>query len=109
MTDNPLTGKPPAGNQSQYNNNNKYSIEECNNNQSINQSDSDSMDRQTDIKHYKELIADNIKLDWLLEVAGRNSESEVAMVMKFMMLSVIWFAIHETALRLKIRSILGRL
>lgn len=80
LTDNPLTGKPPAGNQSQYNNNNKYSIEECNNNQSINQSDSDSMDRQTDIKHYKELIADNIKLDWLLEVAGRNSESEVAMV-----------------------------
>lgn len=56
LTDNPLTGKPPAGNQSQYNNNNKYSIEECNNNQSINQSDSDSMDRQTDIKHYKELI-----------------------------------------------------
>lgn len=79
LTDNPLTGKPPAGNQSQYNNN-KYSIEECNNNQSINQSDSDSMDRQKDIKHYKELIADNIKLDWLLEVAGRNSESEVAMV-----------------------------
>lgn len=33
-----------------------------------------------EIKNYKKLIAENIKLDWLLEVANRNGKSEVAMV-----------------------------
>ena len=37
-------------------------------------------DRQKEINSYKELIADNIKLDWLLEVASQHNETEEQMV-----------------------------
>lgn len=69
--------KPLAENDRQYN------MNECNNNQSIYPSlekQTDLMDGEMEFENYKKLIADNIKLDWLLEVAKRNGESEVAMV-----------------------------
>ena len=48
---------------------------------SIHQSDDITQnDGQTDISIYKTLIADNIKLDWLLEVASRHGGAEVQMV-----------------------------
>lgn len=40
----------------------------------------DLMDRGTDTDTYKSLVADNIKLDWLLDIANRHDSSEVAMV-----------------------------
>ncbi len=40
----------------------------------------DLIDGETEVQNYKDLIADNIKLDWLLKVAERNGEHEVAMV-----------------------------
>lgn len=51
------------------------------NNKSIIQSAEDpAIDRKKEISAYKELIAENIKLDWLLDVAGRQSEAETTMV-----------------------------
>lgn len=40
----------------------------------------DLMDRGTDTDTYKSLVADNIKLDWLLDIANRHDSTEVAMV-----------------------------
>lgn len=82
VTENPTAREPLAENDLQYSNN-KYSIKECNNNQSINhllENSLDVMDGEMEIKAYKRVIASNIKLDWLLEVAERNGDREVAMV-----------------------------
>ena len=38
------------------------------------------MDRETEINNYKELIAENIKMDWLIDVAKRHVADEVTMV-----------------------------
>ena len=46
-------------------------------NQSINQEETD---RETEIRKYKDLIADNIKLEWLMEVAEQHGKDEVDMV-----------------------------
>lgn len=42
--------------------------------------ESPTNDRQKEINSYKELIADNIKLDWLLEVASQRNATEEQMV-----------------------------
>ncbi|MCR5204860.1 MAG: helix-turn-helix domain-containing protein [Lachnospiraceae bacterium] len=83
VTDNPQRenrdGFPVTGNPVQYNKNNqKKEIKETNA-KSISQSETAPTDRQTE--EYKKLIADNIKLNWLLEVAEQHSdESETQMV-----------------------------
>lgn len=80
LTGNPLSFEPPAENYGQYNIN-KYSNKGCSNNQSINPSYETSCD-EMDVamkKRYRDLIAENIKLDWILEVAKRHGDSEVAM------------------------------
>lgn len=86
-----ITEEPPrenrhgvsvAGNPSQYNTDNIKLNIKTDNVKSINLSEieNDVMDRETEIKAYKKVIASNIKLDWLLEVAERNGDREVAMV-----------------------------
>jgi hypothetical protein len=71
-----------TGNRSQYNTDNKKLNIKKDNVKSINQSETcdstDRMDGESEV--YKDLIAKNIKLEWLLEVAQRNGESEVSMV-----------------------------
>lgn len=82
VTEKPSAAEPLAGNEPQYSIN-EYNIKECNNNQSINPSSkekTDVMDGMMEINAYKELIAENIKLDWLLEVAEQGGDREVAMV-----------------------------
>lgn len=75
-------GVSVAGNPSQYNTDNIKLNIKTDNVKSINLSaeQSDVIDGTMEINAYKELIADNIKLDWLLEVAERNGDREVAMV-----------------------------
>lgn len=71
-----VTDKP-----SEYNTDNIKRIINTDNNRSIIQSAEDSTnDRKMEINAYKELIAENIKLDWLLDIAGRQSEAETTMV-----------------------------
>lgn len=76
--DNPLRldhgGLPKTDNTAKYNTDNKK-INIKNNNQSINQSkESDSNDTGMEIDTYKNLIAENIKLSWLIESAGDDKE-----------------------------------
>ena len=83
VTDNPQRenrdGFSVTGNPVQYNKDNqKKEIKETNA-KSISQSETAPTDRRTE--EYKKLIADNIKLNWLLEVAEQHSdESETQMV-----------------------------
>ncbi|SDW15522.1 hypothetical protein SAMN05216391_102142 [Lachnospiraceae bacterium KHCPX20] len=72
-------GKTVTVNQPQYNTDNiKLSIKK-DNVKSINQSVAPETDRGTD-DAYRELIAENIKLDWLLQAASQKNEYEVRMV-----------------------------
>ncbi len=74
-------GKTVTGNQLQYNINNIKQITKMDTVESIHPSkEIFLMDRETEIQEYKNLIADNIKLDWLLEVAEQNGEREVTIV-----------------------------
>lgn len=86
-----VTGEPPrsnhhgtsvTGNPTQYNTDNIKLNIKTDNAKSINLSSEEKnlMDGEMEVQNYKELIADNIKLDWLLEVAERNGDHEVAMV-----------------------------
>lgn len=86
-----ITEEPPqenrhgvsvAGNLSQYNTDNIKLNIKTDNVKSINLSSkkSDVIDETMELNSYKELIAENIKLDWLLEVAERGGDREVAMV-----------------------------
>lgn len=82
-TENPPTvisvaEKPTPDNPPQYNTN-EYSINECNNNQSINP-DGTETDGESECNSYRKLIADNIKLTWLMEIAKDHSSDEVKMV-----------------------------
>ena len=80
QTEKPISVEPLAENDEQYNIN-KYSNKECSNNQSINPSyetSKDEMDGRTE-QNYRDLIAENIKLDWILDVAKRHGDSEVTM------------------------------
>lgn len=72
-----VTGNPP-----QYNTDNLKLNSKKDNVKSINLSCGEQilMDGEIEVQKHKELIADNIKLDWLLEVAERNGDCEVAMV-----------------------------
>lgn len=85
LAENPITEKtiadfPLVGNQSQYNNN-ECSIKEYMNNRFINLSKvGDSIEEMPKVDAYKELISENIHLDWLYEVAKRHSADEVTMV-----------------------------
>lgn len=75
-------GMSVAGNPSQYNTDNIKLNIKTDNAKSINLSAEhpDVIDGTMEINVYKELIAENIKLDWLLEVAERGGDREVAMV-----------------------------
>ncbi len=66
-------------NPTEYNTDNKKLNINKDNIKSINLS-SDVMDGEIDIIKYKELIAENIKLEWLLEIANNHNEDEMAMV-----------------------------
>ncbi len=99
-TDNPTRknrdGKTDTENPTQYNTDNIKSNIKTDNNISIinkeNGADGSTDDEalpeeavnenaeQSEVEKYKTLIADNIKLDWLLEAAERHNEDEVAMV-----------------------------
>ena len=84
LTEKPLTEKPsaeessadlpPAEKQAQYSNK-ELNNKEFNNESSINPSDGE---RSTE--GYRDLIAENIKLDWLLDAARQRNEDEVRMV-----------------------------
>ena len=65
---------PPAEKQAQYSNK-ELNNKEFNNESSINPSDDE---RSTE--GYRDLIAENIKLDWLLDAARQRNEDEVRMV-----------------------------
>ena len=72
-------------NPTQYNTNNKIMISNNDNNKSIIQSKENLWqdglsDELNDTESNKLLVAKNIKLDWLLNTARNNGESEVAMV-----------------------------
>lgn len=75
-------GASVAGNPSQYNTDNIKLNIKTDNVKSINLSASqnDVMDGEAETKAYKKVIASNIKLDWLLEIAELSGEREVAMV-----------------------------
>lgn len=78
--ENPIREKPVAENPRQYNTK-EYNINECSTNQSINPSyKADEHEGLTEEACLKELVADNIRLDWLLSVAKQHGEDEVAMV-----------------------------
>ncbi len=47
---------------------------------SINRSEENEMDGEIEVNNYKEIIADNIKLDWLYNIAKEHGSSEEAMV-----------------------------
>ena len=75
-----VSEKALAGECGQYNIK-EYSKKLFKNNQSINQSyETDGKTENDSNYSYKKLIAKNIKLDWLYEVARSHSEDEVAMV-----------------------------
>lgn len=79
----PITrhGFPVAENQREYNTDNIKKKSNTDDVKSIPPSDeSPTNDRQKEINSYKELIADNIKLDWLLEVASQRNATEEQMV-----------------------------
>ena len=65
---------PPAEKQAQYSNK-ELNNKEFNNESSINPSDGEGS-----TEGYRDLIAENIKLDWLLDAAGQRNEDEVRMV-----------------------------
>lgn len=70
-----------AENQREYNIDNIKKKSNTDDVKSISPSDeSPTNDRQKEINSYKELIADNIKLDWLLEVASQRNATEEQMV-----------------------------
>ena len=82
VTDKPTrlvgSGRTITDNQSQYNTDNKK--QNINNDAitSINLSDDEAIDGETDA--YREMIADNIKLGWLLDAANKKGEGEIRMV-----------------------------
>ena len=78
-TENPSADKPPAENRRQYNNK-KYKNKECSTNQSITLSCDGAMDGSEDTDNYRDMVAENIHLDWLLEAASQHNEQEVRMV-----------------------------
>lgn len=68
-------------NPTEYNTDNIKRIINTDNNKSIIQSaEGSAIDRKKEIRAYRELIAENIKLDWLLDIADRQGEAEVTMV-----------------------------
>lgn len=70
-----------AENQREYNTDNIKKKSNTDDVKSIPPSDESlTNDRQKEINSYKELIADNIKLDWLLEVASQCNATEEQMV-----------------------------
>lgn len=77
-----IDGSSVVDNQSQYNIDNKRMNINKDNIKSINQSgDISEMDgRKDEINKYKEIIAENIKLTWLLEIASTHNRSEIDMV-----------------------------
>ena len=84
-SDNPLRvyhdGGTVMGNPAEYNTDNLKKNIKSDDIKSIHQSAENSeIDGQMDIIIYKKLIADNIKLDWLLDVASHHNADEVQMV-----------------------------
>ena len=84
-TDNPMPINPGgltvADNPKQYKTDDIKLNTKTENDKSIDLStNTELIDGRTDVDTYKSLIADNIKLDWLLEIANRHDSYEVAMV-----------------------------
>lgn len=86
VTDNPSwktrDGLSVTENATQYNTDNIILDIKKENIKSINQSHTElsQIDREMEEQYYKQLVSDNIKLEWLLETAKRNGEREVLMV-----------------------------
>lgn len=84
-TDGPLRadrdGDTVTDNPAQYNTENQINEINTDNKISIDQSEkARETDGSTDTVKYKELIAENIKLDWLMQKAEQHGPSEVSMV-----------------------------
>ena len=74
-------GRADTEKPTQYNTNNIKQTDNTDDVISINQSsDTCTNDGEMEAAKYKELIAENIKLDWLLEIAVDHDSNEVAMV-----------------------------
>ena len=74
-------GRTDTENPTQYNNDNIIQTDNIDDVISINQSAEKSEDEgEMEIAQYKEMVAENIKLDWLLEIAANHNSNEVVMV-----------------------------
>lgn len=74
-------GRTDTENPTQYNNDNIKQTDNSDDVISINQStETYADDGEMEIAQYKEMVAENIKLDWLLEIAATHDSNEVAMV-----------------------------
>ena len=75
-------GKTVTDNPTEYNTDNIRQTIKTKNNKSINPSEKIhcEIDGETEIDAYRDLISENIHLEWLYEVAGRHSTDEVSMV-----------------------------
>ena len=84
LTEKPLSEKPPAEESSADSplaeRQAQYSNKELNNKEFNNESSINPSDGERSTEGYRDLIAENIKLDWLLDAAGQRNEDEVHMV-----------------------------
>ena len=84
LTEKPPTEKPPAEESSADSplaeRQAQYSNKELNNKEFNNESSINLSGEEGSTEGYRDLIAENIKLDWLLDAAGQRNEDEVHMV-----------------------------
>ena len=84
LTEKPLSEKPPAEESSADSplaeRQAQYSNKELNNKEFNNESSINLSGEEGSTEGYRDLIAENIKLDWLLDAAGQRNEDEVHMV-----------------------------
>ena len=84
LTEKPLSEKPPAEESSADSplaeRQAQYSNKELNNKEFNNESSINLSGEEGSTEGYRDLIAENIKLDWLLDAAGQRNEDEVRMV-----------------------------
>ncbi len=73
-------GEAVADNPTEYNTDNSKQIIKKDNHKSIILSGEGTADGTMDTEMYHSMIADNIKLDWLLEAASHHNDDEVRMV-----------------------------
>ncbi|WP_455390901.1 DUF6017 domain-containing protein [Frisingicoccus sp.] len=84
-----ITAEPSRSNQhgftvtvnpTEYNKDKEKKKYKNDNSISINLSEENEMDGEIEVNNYKKIIADNIKLDWLYNIAKEHGSSEEAMV-----------------------------